>query len=103
MLAMVGAINLNSSVDHDENSECSEKTRTCRALWIHPMSESIMLDNLLIFMHVCYVFHGQLRNLGLNRNSTNLVNKYSRRVIREAQADGVKGKPCGFGDGFQLP
>jgi hypothetical protein len=32
--------NLNSSVDHDENSEYSVKTRSYRALCFHPMGES---------------------------------------------------------------
>jgi hypothetical protein len=57
-------INLNSSVDHDENSEYSGKTRTYWALWIHPMGESIILDSLLIFINIRHVFHSQLRNLG---------------------------------------
>jgi hypothetical protein len=58
-------LNLNSSVDHDENSEYNEKTRTCRALWIHPMGEYIILDNLLIFISISHVSRSQLRNLGL--------------------------------------
>jgi hypothetical protein len=55
---------LNSSVDHDESSEYSEKTRTYRGLWILPSGESIILDNLLIFIRICHVFRRQLRNLG---------------------------------------
>jgi hypothetical protein len=35
-----GQLNLNSSVDHDENSEYSVKTRTYRELCFHPMGES---------------------------------------------------------------
>jgi hypothetical protein len=61
----VYSIILNSSVDHDENSKYSEKTRIYRALWIHPSGESIMLDNLLIFIIICHVFRSQLRNLEL--------------------------------------
>jgi hypothetical protein len=33
------ALNLNSSADHDENSE---KTRICRALCFHPMGEFLI-------------------------------------------------------------
>jgi hypothetical protein len=52
---------LNSSVAHDENSE---KTRTCRELWIHPRGEFVVLDNLLIFIGIRHFSRSQLRNLG---------------------------------------